>query len=322
MRRRVGVALLMPAPARTEIDVLRRALGDGQLDRLPTHLTLVPPINVRDEAMPAVLGLLRSAAANTHPFPLELGPVTTFLPDTPVLYLAVTGAVDAVHALRDRVFLAPLHREITWPFVPHVTLLDDAEPERIAASVRSLADYRVTVTIEAVTLLEEIDRVWCPIADAAFGGSATIGRGSLQLLITRGTEPDPEVAAFLERQWLGHDAAAFAGSTRWERNPFTLAARREGRVIGAATGWTALGVGYLSELIVDPACRGEGVGAHLLTAVEHLARERQCPRLALRTDRGSHAERFYESRGWAVDATIRDWLGGRDFVEMRRDLRL
>jgi 2'-5' RNA ligase len=143
---------------------LRRALGDPALGRIPAHLTLVPPVNVRE--VKDAVAVLRRAAAPSRPLRLELGPPATFLPDNPVVYLSVRGELDDLHALRDRVFKPPLERDLTWPFVPHVTLADEAPPERINAAVVALADYRAEATFTAVTLLQEgPGRVWTPIAD-------------------------------------------------------------------------------------------------------------------------------------------------------------
>ncbi|MDQ1402032.1 MAG: hypothetical protein QOG03_348, partial [Actinomycetota bacterium] len=71
---RLGVALLIPNPLAAEIDGLRRALGDGGLDRIPPHLTLVPPVNVREDRLSDALAVLRNAGTGTRPFILELGP--------------------------------------------------------------------------------------------------------------------------------------------------------------------------------------------------------------------------------------------------------
>jgi 2'-5' RNA ligase len=166
-RRRLGVVLLLPDPAATEVDGLRRALGDGSLGRIPAHLTLVPPVNVREDDVPAVLDVLRRAAAQTRPLDLRLGPATTFDPVTPVVYLDVHGDVVGLHALRGRVFRPPLERPLTHAFVPHVTLADELDPDRIPAAVAALADYVVDVRFGAVDLLEEgRGRVWRPIAGA------------------------------------------------------------------------------------------------------------------------------------------------------------
>ena len=196
-RRRLGVALLVPPPVAVEVDGLRRALGDPSRRRIPPHLTLVPPVNVREEDLGAALDVLRraaravaaraprlGAAGAVHPLTppgelagggggavppldLRLGPAATFHPVNPVVYLAVGGAVAALGALRERVFVPPLERTLAHPFVPHVTVADDLDPDRIRAALTALVDYVVDVRIDAVHLLEEgRDRVWRPIADA------------------------------------------------------------------------------------------------------------------------------------------------------------
>jgi 2'-5' RNA ligase len=72
---------------------------------------------------------------------VRLGPPTTFLPVNPVVFLEVAGAgADEVRRVRDAVFVDPLERHLTWDFVPHVTLADEAVPERIAAALAALRD--------------------------------------------------------------------------------------------------------------------------------------------------------------------------------------
>lgn len=169
-RVRLASALLVPEPFAREIDGLRRAMGES-IERVPPHLTLVPPINVRDDDVDGAFAVLRRAAANVAPLPVTLGPATTFHPVNPVVYLGVGGAgVGEVHALRDAVFVEPLHRDLTHDFVPHVTIVESTTPERIEAALVALADYQVEVTFESVHLLQEQDRVWKPVAEALFRG--------------------------------------------------------------------------------------------------------------------------------------------------------
>src|SRR5262245_489136 len=131
-RRRVGVVLLVPEPVATEVDGLRRGFG-ADLGFVPPHVTLVPPINVREEALGAVLAVLRAAAAGAAPVDLELGPVRTFAPVSPTAYLAVAGPVEPLRAV---VTVGPLERPLVHEFVPHVTVLDEGSDERLAAAGR------------------------------------------------------------------------------------------------------------------------------------------------------------------------------------------
>jgi 2'-5' RNA ligase len=226
-RLRLGVALLVPPPLDREIEGLRRAVGDGSLGRIPPHLTLVPPVNVAADRLEEALAVLRAAAEDTEPFSVELGPPGTFLPDTPVLHLSVQGeGVGELRALRDRVFREPLARSLTWPFVPHVTLAEEARPERIAAALEVLADYRVEVRFDRVQLLREGQgRVWEPIADAPFAPPTVVGRGGLPAELSVAGVADPEVRGLLDRS----------------EHQLVVTARREGRAVGALA--LALGEG-------------------------------------------------------------------------------
>jgi 2'-5' RNA ligase len=255
---RLGVALLLPPPFDAEVDGLRRAAGDGALGRIPAHLTLVPPVNVREDRLGEALAVLRAAAAATQPFTIALGPPATFLPDNPTLHLAVPGD-GPVRALRDRVFVDPLARTLTWPFVPHVTLADEAAPDRIRAALIALADYRADVPFARVHLLREgPGRIWAPIADAAFAAPAVIGRGGLPLELTVTERLDPEAAA------LG------------DAEPLVITARSDGEVAGHAEGWCSRGGARLAAVVVNPDYEHLEVGRHLVAAFRSEAAARGC----------------------------------------------
>jgi GNAT superfamily N-acetyltransferase len=184
-----------------------------------------------------------------------------------------------------------------------------------------MAGYDVDVTFDRVHLLQEGGgRVWTPIADAPFSGPAVVGRGGLPVELAVTVQPDVEVRAFAAREWPVYDRGEFGHVVLDERRPFTIAARRDGEIVGMAEGWTGGGVAYLANLIVAASHRGEGIGTQLLATFESLAAERGCPRLGLRALGGARAEAFYRGRGWVEEARVRDWEFGRDQLLMRRDL--
>lgn len=271
----------MPPPLDREVDALRKALGDGTLGKVPAHLTLVPPVNVREDRLAEALHVLRQAGAASRPFTVSLGAPTTFLPHNPTLYLPVSAGEEQVVALRERVFREPLARPLTWPYVAHVTVADEADPARIAAAEGALASYRAEVTFERVHILRESPgRVWEPWAEAGLAAPAVVGRGGLPLELSVTNIVDPEGWALLQRQ------------------PFAITARREGNVVGVASGWTTAEEARLETLFVSPADRQQGIGTHLLAAVESLAAERECTRLVGDAPAGSPGDHLLRNRGW------------------------
>lgn len=325
---RVGVVLLLPPPDAAAIDALRRACGDRSLGLVAPHVTLVPPVNVRDDRLGDAADVLAAAARVTRPFTVQLGPAATFEPANSVLHLPVVtgaaGGLDALKALRDMVFVAPLSRPLQYEFVPHVTLAEEAPGPSPAAAAAVLSGFTTVVTFDRVHLLEERPgpdgRVWMPAGEWAFGGPAVVGRGGLEVALAVGGVIDREARAFSEREWplqwlADHGPAGVEG-----RAPLIVTARREGQVVGLAEGWSHGGLGFLGGLIVGAGTRGEGVGTHVLAAFEAACRARRAKRLALQAMAGSSAVGFYERRGWRVEAVLANWVHGSDRVIMRRDL--
>jgi 2'-5' RNA ligase len=245
-RVRLGVALLIEEPWRTEINGLRRALGDKNLERIPPHITLIPPINLRVEDRQLAFDIVRKAAENTKPFDVVLGPVTSFAPKTPVIKLDVQGEGRArIVALRDALATGPLAREPQWPFDPHVTLNDEASDELIAHAVAMT--YEISTSFSDIFLLRQYDdRVWRPYVDSQFGPPVTIGTGGIAIAISRTTFLEPTVAECLGL----------------EDEPTTLVLTA--RIDGTAVGALLLDGLDLRALRVLDGHRGQGIGSHLL----------------------------------------------------------
>lgn len=295
-RQRLGVVLLVPQPLATQIDGLRRALGDDALGRIPPHVTLVPPVNVAEGDLPVAFAAVRSAAVATNPLELSVGPVGTFLPVNPVAYLKVGGVEDQLAglvALRRGCLSGPLDRPQDHEFVPHVTIASELTPSRLESVGDALADFRANVTVDRVHVLaEQPGRVWVPIADMPLGSSpSVVGRGSLPLDLFVTGRPDLEAASLLA---LDGDPSGL---------PFSITARRDGVVVAAAWGWTAGGHLELADCAVAVAHRGQGIGRHLIAAVEDLGRRRSCVVAGAAAPRDGAAAALLRGRGWVLAPT-------------------
>jgi 2'-5' RNA ligase/predicted GNAT family acetyltransferase len=278
-RIRVGVVLPIPDPVATEIDGLRRALGDPALDRVAPHVTLLPPVNAAEADLPAALADLRAAASSTDPLTLDLGPVVTFWPVTPVLYVAVAGDLDVVRRLHERLVTGPIGRPPEWPFVPHITVGQDVDPALIPSAVSLLAGYRWQVTIDRVQLLtERPSRKWEVVEDVELGGTRTVGRGGLELEISTSEAAD-------------------------RGRGFVVTARREGVVVATASGRAADDL-VLDWIEVTDDVRGQGIGSHVLAHVELLGARRGCRRAVAVCPADGLARAWLASRGWQADAGV------------------
>lgn len=168
-RRRFAVALLIPPPVSVEIDGLRRALGDRQLGRIDPHVTIIPPINLREEDLPDALAVVQAAARAAGPMSLVLGPVETFAETSPVRFLAVEPW-DPVTQLYRACWTGVLERPEKRPFHPHVTVdIDGGPTEGRDPALDLLAGYRAEVVVDRVTVLENVERGWDPYLAYRFG---------------------------------------------------------------------------------------------------------------------------------------------------------
>lgn len=200
MRRRLGVALLLPEPWSSEINGLRRALGAPSLDAQPPHLTLVPPVNVPEGRVDDAVAVLRRAAARcVSSIQLTVGPPATFAPISPVIYLEVVRGGDEVAALQANVFAGPLLRRVDYDYVPHVTVCESASDEAVRLAPGLLRHFRVDVTVDRVHLLAQgADRVWRSLTDVAFGPPVVRGRGGVELHLRWTHRPAPDVHALMD----------------------------------------------------------------------------------------------------------------------------
>ncbi len=273
------------------------------------------PVNVADRDLPLAFSVVRAAAKTVPPLALRLGPVTTFAPVNPVPYLRVTGedqVLDALDRLRLGCLQGPLERTAEHEFVPHVTVAQTLDEDRLEHVASVMGDFTAEVTFDRVHVLAELPgRLWRPVADALLGEQpASIGRGSLPLDLVTSGRPDVEAAALL----------SFEEATAGE--PFAVTAYREDQVVAAAWGWSARGALEVADLVVAVEHRGQGIGRHLIAAVEDLARRRGCEVVgtsassdgapaallaaagyrALATDQGETGPRRWEHRLAPVEA--------------------
>jgi 2'-5' RNA ligase len=284
-RRKLGVALLIPRNIAPEIDGIRRALGTADQAQVPPHITLVLPVNVREEDVDTAIALVRDAAAAEQPIDVVIGPLETFYPVTPVLYLRVSGpGLDTITRLRDALDTGPLAQELTHPFVAHVTLNADATDAQITGAMASITHFVEHAKLDTITVLEQDDdKVWRPIADAPLGTepvTRTIGGTPVTMAVTK--------------------YPTHVGSTMGRYRSVSVEAIVDGRVVGLAHGhYMPDGVAWLDELVVIRETRGTGIGAQLARAFVDAARDLTATEV--RAVRGSTIAGFLVRFGFTVD---------------------
>jgi 2'-5' RNA ligase len=144
------VTLAVPARVQRALDTLRRAHYPPEHNRVPAHLSLFR--HLPGTQAPALLSALRTEAASTRVFPLDLGPVTAMGPA-----LVLPARSDALIALHERLsgrFQPLLVPQDRGPFHPHVTLANKLDPATLSATRRALetANPRFSTQAEGLFL--------------------------------------------------------------------------------------------------------------------------------------------------------------------------
>ena len=184
---------------------MRRALGSPSLLTQAPHITLVPPVNVQDDNLDSAVAVLRAAAEHcARALDFRLGPVVTFSPVSPVLYLQVSGEEETLGRLRrlhDALFVGPLLRRVDFDYVPHVTVHESADQETIEAALVALQEFNASVCCERVQLLRQDpnDRTWRAVADYALNPPVVRGRGGVELHLRWTATAAPDVSRFWSR---------------------------------------------------------------------------------------------------------------------------
>lgn len=149
----IGIAVAVPEPWASEIHQWRRGYGDRYADRMPTHLTILPPTRVDLLDLPAVHDGLRQAARAVPPFTLRLAGTGTFRPESAVVFLDVAeGGADCA-ALEEQVRAhLPMARPRLHPYRPHVTIAMDVPDVVLDEAADAHADVEITWQVLEVTL--------------------------------------------------------------------------------------------------------------------------------------------------------------------------
>lgn len=285
-RARILVAVVLGGAVGSEVEGLRRSLGDPAAKRIGPHLTLVPPVDVPVERLAEAAVVVERAASATAPYLAYLGPVRTFAPVNPVAYLAWSeerdhGAWPATEALRERLLDGPLERPASRrrPFVPHVTICRRLEVGEVPVVVSLLSGFRAEVDVTSLTVLEWSDAGrWVERWSVPLGGGRRVGRGGV------------EVAAVVH--WVGEDPPGGSWLEVGARpRRLSLVLRPEGalrELAGGSEEPVALldGLVVAQELVVldvgvRSALRGMGLGRRLVSEAESLARAEGCASMEL-----------------------------------------
>jgi len=170
----IGVSIAVPEPHGSLLQERRAGFGDPAACCIPTHVTLLPPTEVEESALPAIETHLVEVAAAGRPFPMRLAGTGTFRPLSPVVYVRVADGAEACTWLQKQVRDAsgPVARELQFPYHPHVTVAHGIGEEAMDHAFEALSGYEAGWPCTGFALYEQgADGVWRKLREFVFGGA-------------------------------------------------------------------------------------------------------------------------------------------------------
>ena len=172
----LGVVVEIPDPWRQVLVDWRTKCGDPQAGLVPPHVTLLPPTDVPSESLPAIEEHLRVVAMQEQEFDIRLRGSATFRPVSPVVFVPLVQGISECERLESKVRGGPLHREVRFPYHPHVTVAHDLMDDALDVAFDSLASYEADFRVLGFSLFEQgADATWRPQRDFVFGGGGLPG---------------------------------------------------------------------------------------------------------------------------------------------------
>jgi len=148
----IGVAVAIPEPWATQLQDYRTSVGDTTATQIPTHITLIPPIEVPAEDLAAVEAHLDRAASEVAEFRIHLRGTGTFRPVSPVVFVTLVEGISECELLADAVRRGPLAVDLHFPFHPHVTIAHHLADAQLDRAFDELADFECEFTAGAFSL--------------------------------------------------------------------------------------------------------------------------------------------------------------------------
>lgn len=157
----IGVAVAIPEPHASVLSEWRRRVGDPEANRIPTHVTLLPPTEFEVDQLEVVEKHLEWAAHQVGPFVMRLSGTGTFRPVSQVVFVQVSTGIAECELLERAVRQDPIQRAVEFPYHPHVTVAHDVDDAALDEAFDALRDFIAQFQVDRfVVYTQDADRTW------------------------------------------------------------------------------------------------------------------------------------------------------------------
>jgi 2'-5' RNA ligase len=171
----IGVALAIPEPWGRQLQDYRVSLGDDTAVHIPSHITLIPPVETTDDQLEAIRTHLTEVAGAFRGFRVRLRGTGTFRPVSPVVFVMVAEGISACEQLAAELRQGPLDVELPFPYHPHVTVAHHLSDGDLDRAFTDLADFECLFDATGFHLYEHDAEIgWRPTTQFALAPAAAL----------------------------------------------------------------------------------------------------------------------------------------------------
>ncbi|HEY3528261.1 MAG TPA: 2'-5' RNA ligase family protein [Nocardioides sp.] len=169
----IGVSVAVPEPHGGRLQQFRVANGDTQGATIPTHITLVPPVEVDQLRLGEVEQHLDAIAAGHPAYLIHLRGSGTFRPVSPVVFVNLVEGISPTEQLAKACRSGPLALDLDFPYHPHVTVAHLPDDLLLDRAFDELAAFDCAFTVDAFHLyVHDADVGWKATRDFRLTGPA------------------------------------------------------------------------------------------------------------------------------------------------------
>lgn len=152
-----GVAIAVPEPFGSQLRAKRAEFGDPMAESVPSHVTLMPPMELERDDFEDICEILTAVAGGLRPFPMRLRGTGTFRPVSPVVFIAVSQGISYTEMLAKAVRSQLGATEPQFPFHPHVTVAHNLDEQSLDRAYDELSDFACDFLVESFHLYLHTD---------------------------------------------------------------------------------------------------------------------------------------------------------------------
>ena len=157
----IGVAVAIPEPWASQLQHYRASIGDTTAEKIPTHITLVPPTELDDRT--ELDAHLADVAAGHRAFVVHLRGTGTFRPVSPVVFVTLVEGISQCEQLAADVRRGPLAVDLSFPYHPHVTIAHHLADPELDRAFEELSAFECVFPVTDFHLYVHDDEVgWQP----------------------------------------------------------------------------------------------------------------------------------------------------------------